>query len=184
MAEEPSPPTARQVLAILEPVPGRWVVLPFVVMEQTAMEPGAVELLELGDVDICGCQWRLRRSTEKGSTSDRARWVQVPGWLMEQIEATFPPLEDREAAMRVFPGFAVDRANSAMRRACQTAGIPHFHPYDLRHRRLSLWYAQGVPARELAARAGHSKPSMTLDVYSHVLIDKAEIPPLSFLERP
>jgi hypothetical protein len=27
----------------------------------------------------------------------------------------------------------------------------------------------GVPARELAERAGHSRPSMSLDVYSHVM---------------
>ena len=27
----------------------------------------------------------------------------------------------------------------------------------------------GVPARELAERAGHSKPSMSLDMYSHIL---------------
>jgi hypothetical protein len=27
-----------------------------------------------------------------------------------------------------------------------------------------------VPARELADRAGHSKPSISLDVYSHVIV--------------
>ncbi len=31
------------------------------------------------------------------------------------------------------------------------------------------WHQSGVPARELAERAGHSKPSMSLDVYSHVM---------------
>jgi NAD(P)-dependent dehydrogenase (short-subunit alcohol dehydrogenase family) len=49
--------------------------------------------------------------------------------------------------------------------------LVHYHPHDLRHRRLSLWHAQAVTARELAARAGHSRASMSLDVYSHVLID-------------
>ena len=58
-----------------------------------------------------------------------------------------------------------------MARACVDAGIAHYHPHDLRHRRLSLWHAQGVPARELAARAGHARASMSLDVYSQVLID-------------
>ena len=29
--------------------------------------------------------------------------------------------------------------------------------------------SRGVPARELAERAGHSRPSMSLDVYSHVM---------------
>jgi hypothetical protein len=27
-----------------------------------------------------------------------------------------------------------------------------------------------VPARELSDRAGHSKPSMSLDVYSHMIV--------------
>jgi integrase len=35
--------------------------------------------------------------------------------------------------------------------------------------RLTIWHQAGVPARELAERAGHSRPSMTLDVYSHVM---------------
>jgi integrase len=56
-----------------------------------------------------------------------------------------------------------------MTRACQTAKITHDHPHDLRHRRITIWHQSGVPARELAERAGHAKPSMSLDVYSHVM---------------
>jgi integrase len=57
----------------------------------------------------------------------------------------------------------------AMQRACNATGIPSHSPHSLRHRRLSLWHAQNVPARELAARAGHSRASLSLDVYSHVV---------------
>ena len=56
-----------------------------------------------------------------------------------------------------------------MTRACRLAKIPHYSPHDLRHRRITLWHQAGVPARELAERAGHSKPSMSLDVYTHVM---------------
>ena len=31
--------------------------------------------------------------------------------------------------------------------------------------------AQGVPVTTVAAQLGHSRKSMTLDVYSHVLVD-------------
>lgn len=41
--------------------------------------------------------------------------------------------------------------------------------HELRHRRITIWHQAGIPARELAERAGHSKPSMSLDVYSHVM---------------
>jgi integrase len=47
--------------------------------------------------------------------------------------------------------------------------IPLYSPHDLRHPRGSLWRASGMPARELAERMGHSKASMSLDVYTHVM---------------
>jgi integrase len=37
--------------------------------------------------------------------------------------------------------------------------------------------AEGVPVTTLAAQLGHSKKSLTLDVYSHVLLDE-------LLDRP
>ena len=56
-----------------------------------------------------------------------------------------------------------------MSRACKNAKVPHYSPHSLRHRRITLWHQSGVPARDLADRAGHSNPSMSLDVYSHVM---------------
>ena len=57
----------------------------------------------------------------------------------------------------------------AIGRASRAAGVPLYSPHDLRHRRGSLWHASGMPARELAERMGHSKASMSLDVYTHVM---------------
>jgi len=94
--------------------------------------------------------------------------VYLPEWLIEAIEDTCP-LEDRVPDRKVFGGITEASAYQTMLRACQTAGIPHYHPHDLRHRRITIWHQSGVPARELAERAGHSRPSMSLDVYSHVM---------------
>ena len=41
--------------------------------------------------------------------------------------------------------------------------------HTIRHSRITIWHQSGVPARELAERAGHARPSMSLDVYSHVM---------------
>ena len=87
---------------------------------------------------------------------------------MQAIEDTCP-LEDRVPERKVFQGLEVSAARQAMTRACRLAKIPHYSPHDLRHRRLTLWHQSGVPARELAERAGHSKPSMSPDVYTHVM---------------
>ena len=78
-------------------------------------------------------------------------------------------LEDRTPDRRVFQGVTEATAYQTMTRACQTAGVPHYHPHDLRHRRITIWHQSGVPARELAERAGHARPSMSLDVFSHVM---------------
>ena len=110
-----------------------------------------------------------------GATDRRlARWVQLPDWLMEGI-AYSCPLEDRTAERRVFPGLTEDALRSAMARACKEAGIPLFSPHDLRHRRLTRWHHDGVPSRVVSDRGGHSRTSMTLDVYSHG-IDPGEVP--------
>jgi integrase len=88
---------------------------------------------------------------------------------MEEIALTCPP-DDRTAEQRVFQEFSPDVAKNVMARACKAAGIPHFHPHDLRHRYASLKLREGVPVTELAAQLGHSKKSLTLDVYSHVML--------------
>ena len=58
-----------------------------------------------------------------------------------------------------------------MMRACKAAGIPHYHPHDLRHRYASVKVAEGVPVTAVAAQLGHSRTSLTLDTYSHVMTD-------------
>ena len=92
-----------------------------------------------------------------------------------EIVADTCPLEDRTAARPLFPGIERTALSNSMRNACKLAGIPSFSAHDLRHRRVSLWHGQGIPAAELAARVGHSRPSMSLDVYSHVMpVEEAE----------
>ena len=60
--------------------------------------------------------------------------------------------------------------------ACKAAKIPHYyHPHDLRHRRASLWLAEGVSVKEVQERGGWKRAAVLLDVYSHVM-PPVEIP--------
>jgi integrase len=88
---------------------------------------------------------------------------------MEEIEATCPP-DDRTALHRVFPGAGRQTIGNARRNACKPAGIASYSPHDLRHRFISVKIREGVPVTQIAAHVGHSKKSLTLDTYSHVLI--------------
>jgi integrase len=162
--EEPQPPLAEHVEAMLATIGAKWRLL-FVTIEQGALRLGEAVSLRWGDVDAAGLRLRLPRSATK---RDQARWVYLPEWCMEAIEATCP-LEDRVPERKVFQGITEASAYQAMSRACKNAKVPHYSPHSLRHRRITIWHQSGVSARELAERAGHSKPSMSLDVYSHVM---------------
>jgi integrase len=146
-------PSAAEVLALAGGLTEKYR-LPFILLEQTAMRVGEVVSLERDDVDVAGLRFRIKAVNRKGRRgSRRARFVPVPGWLME-IVATSLPLGGR-----LFPNVTANGLRSAMSDLCENTGLTHCTPHRLRHRRISFWHFQGVPARELADRAGHSKPS-------------------------
>jgi integrase len=163
------PPTAKQVDTIIEYSPPRWK-LALRTLEQTGMRVGELRDLEWRDVDIAESRFRVRQ----GKTATARRWVAVPAPTMEAIIETCAP-DDRAPERRVFPGFSPDVAKNVMARACKAAGIPHFHPHDLRHRYASVKLREGIPVTDLAAQLGHAKKSLTLDTYSHVLIEDGRV---------
>ena len=55
--------------------------------------------------------------------------------------------------------------------ALNTAGVKPFRFHDLRHFAVSQLVAQGANILQIARVAGHSDPSITLRVYSHLMAD-------------
>ena len=53
--------------------------------------------------------------------------------------------------------------------AVARAGVPRMRLHDLRHVSASLDLASGTSVKAVAARLGHSDPSITLRTYAHVL---------------
>jgi integrase len=159
------PPTAGEVETIIATVPTRWA-LALRTLAETGMRVGELHALEWADVDETGSRFRVK----VGKTAAARRWVAVPAELIVEVAATCPR-EDRAPERRVFPGFTPDVAKNIMARACKTAGIVHRHPHDLRHRYASVQIGRGVPVTQVAAQLGHSRKSLTLDTYSHVLIE-------------
>lgn len=97
--------------------------------------------LTYGDVDFAGQRVRISRARTKGRTAGQ-RWLPVPAELLDEI-AELVPLEDRHRDRQVFPGIADTQVRDHLYRACRNAGIAAYSPHDLRHRRISLWVAQG-----------------------------------------
>lgn len=141
---EISPPDAPAVVAMLGALPEPHVAAA-VTMELLGTRVS--ETLALERRDLQEERVRIRRETAKTA---RARFVPAPHFLLDALMERLPLGGQRQAAA------------NAMRRA------GGFSPKMLRHRRASLWYQQEVGPVELARRLGHSRPSMSLDVYSHV----------------
>jgi integrase len=51
----------------------------------------------------------------------------------------------------------------------QDAGLPDIRFHDLRHTAASLMLNHGIPVIVVSRRLGHAKPSITLDVYGHLI---------------
>jgi integrase len=54
------------------------------------------------------------------------------------------------------------------RPATRAAGLDGLRIHDLRHTAVALWMAAGANPKEVAARAGHTSVSFTLDRYGHL----------------
>lgn len=56
-------------------------------------------------------------------------------------------------------------------RLMATAGVPRIRLHDLRHTHATWLLKDGQPVKVVSERLGHSKTSITLDTYAHVLPD-------------
>jgi hypothetical protein len=57
------------------------------------------------------------------------------------------------------------------RPATRASGLEGLRIHDLRHTAVALWIAAGANPKEVAARAGHTSVSFTLDRYGHLYPD-------------
>jgi integrase len=169
--EEPNPPGAEHVEAVLRILPAGYK-LAVLVLDATGMRVGELEGLRCGDIDEPRCRWRISRRVEKGR---RRRWVSLPADVFAAVLATLPPREDRDLDALVFPGVTQERLRTAIARSCKATGTPLWSPHALRHRRISLWHRQGETWALIGARVGQRSLSVTADTYTHVLLDDREL---------
>ena len=47
--------------------------------------------------------------------------------------------------------------------------LPKFHPHQFRHTSISLQLQAGISVPDIAKRAGHARPDVTLGIYAHTL---------------
>jgi hypothetical protein len=62
-----------------------------------------------------------------------------------------------------------DNFSHAFSRLCESAGLGHWHPHELRHSGASLMLAQGTPLHVVSEILGHASIAITKDVYGHLV---------------
>ena len=77
----------------------------------------------------------------------------------------------------VFPstfGTPVNASNlrRSFRKLLTITGLPRIRFHDLRHTAATLMLNYGTPIPVVSQRLGHSKTSMTMDIYAHAIPDK------------
>lgn len=60
------------------------------------------------------------------------------------------------------------------RKLLAVSGLHKIRFHDLRHTAASLMLNHGIPVLIVSKRLGHSKPSITLDVYGHLIPSRQE----------
>jgi integrase len=176
---ELNPPTAAHGEAVYRLLPAKHR-LAYLFLDWSGARVGAVDKLLVGDYDVPRCRVRLRKEITK---MRRGVWIDLPPTLAEALEESLGPREDRDPAARMFPGSGSAALRTSVTRACKAAGIPHFSPHDLRHRRISLLHLRGVPWARIGEFVGQRDIAVTANTYTHVLSDETELDYEELLRR-
>jgi integrase len=179
-----------ELAALLDVLKGHWLYGPTLLAASTGLRRGEVCGLRWQDLDlnkgtlevaqaaeIVGGE--LRMKTPK--TARSARTIKMPPALVvelerhrrEQLEQRLKlGLGGRPELVFTSPLGEVlnpDYVTEAFVKKVAGAGLKPITFHGLRHTHITLLLKSGVPVHVVSARAGHAKPSITLDTYSHLL---------------
>jgi integrase len=141
--------------------------------ELAGLRRGQVDLLR-GTVSVAEVITEVSGRLHVGPPKTRAsrRTVGLPRFVMRELEGHLvgnPAFDDRVftapegGTLRI-----VAFRNRIWRPATDAAGLAGLRIHDLRHTAVALWIAAGASPKEVAARAGHTSVSFTLDRYGHL----------------
>jgi integrase len=66
------------------------------------------------------------------------------------------------------------KVSRAFKHILREAGLPDIRFHDLRHTSISILLGNGTPVNTVQSRAGHSKASVTTDIYGHAMARSQE----------
>jgi integrase len=175
---------------LLDHLKGHWLYMPTLLAASTGLRRGEVLALRWQNVDLQKGTLEVTQAAEvvggklgvKRPKTDRsARTIKMPSALVSQLERHRK--EQLEQRLRLGLGgrselvftsplgemLRPDSVSEAFVNKVADAGLKPITFHGLRHTHITLLLKSGVPVHVVSARAGHAKPSITLDTYSHLL---------------
>ena len=139
----------------------------FVLMYHTGLRPSEVIRLKGRDVMKIDGKDVLHVRGEKTDSADR--YVPLPSFLVDLVSGTRSDSLVVRKKEHMFDKNDYDNAGRMLRRRMKKAGInSDFCPYMLRHDYCTRLKKQGVSLRDAQYLMGHSKISITAEIYTHV----------------
>lgn len=135
--------------------------------------------LKWTDVDWFNSQIHIQRTFNKGAwykpkTKTSNRKIDIGPIMMSELKKWHIACPPSELDL-LFPneaGKPIDQKNILSRHyypAIKKAGIKRVRFHDLRHTYASLLIEQGENVKYIQVQLGHSSPTVTLDVYAHLM---------------
>ncbi|MFB9992670.1 tyrosine-type recombinase/integrase [Deinococcus oregonensis] len=183
--------TPEQARAFLEAAAGHRLSPLFSLAISTGMRRGELLALQWGDVNLAGAEITIRHSLVMDETGNYVigppkteashRKLLLPAdvvqllrdlWAQEH-RGKVPPASTAFVFASASGGYVEPRhLRRVYLRFMAQAGVPVIRFHDLRHTAASLLIRQGVSAKLVADRLGHTDAAFTLRVYTHVFDDQ------------
>jgi integrase len=182
--------TEAELAALLEYLKGHWLYMPTLLAASTGLRRGEVLGLRWQDVDFKNSTLQVTQAVElvggkiaikPPKTERSARTIKIPSSPAAELERhRKEQLEQRlkvglggrsELVLTTPLGETVnpDWLTEAFVKRVASTGLKPITFHGLRHTHITLLLKGGVPVHIVSARAGHSRPSITLDTYCHLL---------------
>lgn len=157
--------------------------LAFIIFETlfwTAARVGEVLALTPEDIDLNRKEIAVTKTFQRVSGSSHVwepktntsnRTIMIPDHLVEELKEYMDGIESLDKWRRVFP-VTDDWLSYRIHKYAKIAGVRDINVHGLRHSAASLLINNGFGALEVSHRLGHSKPSITLNTYSHMFSSK------------
>lgn len=171
--------TPEQIRALLEAIPEQkyktlvWTAI------MTGARQGEILGLKWQDVDFQKKQININRTFNHGrffspKTKESIRAIDCPPSLLKELRLwkVASPANENDLVFANEAGEAMNYSNMVQRhffKGLKDAKLSRIRFHDLRHTYASLLLQQGENIKYIQTQLGHSSPTVTLNVYSHLM---------------